>query len=111
LFMEIQIMMRGTTRKNLLPLIALVAALVWLGACSTRTASTEISREQAIEIARKHVTFEVRKTEAESTTQEGRPVWRVTFRGQEMAPGREMGEVSIVVIDRTTGEMVSLGMS
>lgn len=104
-------MMRGTTRKNLLPLIALVVALAWSGACSTRPASTEISREQAVEIARKHVTFEVRRTEAEATTQEGRPVWRVTFHGQEMGPGREMGEVSIVVIDRTTGEMVSLGMS
>lgn len=104
-------MMREATRKNLLPLLALVAALAWLGACSTRPASTEISREQAIEIARKHVTFEVRRTEAEATTQEGRPVWRVTFYGQEMGPGREMGEVSFVVIDRTTGEIVSLGMS
>jgi hypothetical protein len=104
-------MMRATIRKNLLPLIALVAALAWLGACSTRPASTEISREQAVEIARKHVTFEVRRTEAESTTQDGKPVWRVTFYGQEMGPGREMGEVSIVVIDRTTGEMVSVGMS
>lgn len=91
-------------------LLVLLAAAV-LTSCAPRQAGREITREQAIEIARKHVQFEVKRTEAEQATEENRAVWRVTFYGEPIGPSHPMGEVSFVVIDRITGEVVSLGMS
>jgi hypothetical protein len=70
----------------------------------------EISRERAIELAREHVRFEPRSVEAVKTTEQERPVWEVTFKGRPPEEGG-IGEVMIVVLDRRTGEMVSLGMS
>lgn len=71
----------------------------------------EIGREEAVEKARAHVDFEVRSVDAEKTTEQGRPVWRITFRGRPPGEGHAMGEVVIVVLDRTTGELVSLAQS
>lgn len=71
----------------------------------------EITREQAIEIARKHVTFEPRTVEAVAEEDEGRPVWRVTFRGRPPGPEHAMGELQEILVDRRTGEVVSLAMS
>lgn len=70
----------------------------------------EISRERAIELAREHVQFEPRSVDAVKTTDQGRPVWEVTFKGRPPEEGG-VGEVMIVSLDRRTGEMVSLGMS
>ncbi|MGH2628056.1 MAG: PepSY domain-containing protein [Anaerolineales bacterium] len=70
-----------------------------------------MSREQAIEIARQRLDFEAKSVEAVRATDEGRPVWRVTFRGEDIGPARPMGEVLIVLVDRKTGEVVSVGMS
>lgn len=96
-------------KVTLLPLLA--CALAVLFACASNTADGEISRERAIELARQHITFEPRTTEAEPGTENGRPVWRVTFRGKPMEPNREMAELQIVTIDRRTGEMVTVSMS
>lgn len=88
----------------------LVLSLLVLAACASQGAGQEISRERAIEIARTHIDFEPGRTEAVKGTEEGRPVWTVTF----YAPGVDAdnpGLVSIVVLDRQSGELVSLGRS
>jgi hypothetical protein len=87
-----------------------LALLVLLAACASRSAGEEISKERAIELARPHVTFEPGKIEAVKETEEGRPVWRVTFYGKGV-DATHPGEVSFVLLDRKTGEVVSLGMS
>lgn len=71
----------------------------------------EISRERAVEIARSHVKFQPKSLSAEKATENGRPVWRVTFRGEPAGQGGVMGEVMIVSLDRFTGEVVSIAQS
>lgn len=73
----------------------------------------EISRERAIEIARRHadLDFEVREVTAERVVEQGRDVWRVTFRGDPPGPGHPLGYLQVVTVDRRTGELVSLAMS
>lgn len=73
--------------------------------------SAEIGRDEAVEIAREHVDFEVRSVDAERSTEQGRPVWRITFRGRPPGEGTAIGEVVIVILDRRTGELVSLAQS
>jgi predicted small secreted protein len=99
-------------KKTTAALLAVLAALMMLAACASRSGGEEISQERAIELAREHLTFEARKVEAVKATDQGRPVWQVTFRGAEPNPSLGfMGEVLIVSIDRKTGEMVSIAMS
>ncbi len=81
-----------------------------LGACAG-SRSPEIGRERAIEIARQQADFEVRYVEAVRDRNEERPVWRVTLRGREPGPDHPMGEFLMVLVDRRTGEVVSVGMS
>jgi hypothetical protein len=88
----------------------LVLALLAL-ACASGARDEEISRERAIEIARQHLTFEAKSVEAEQATEQGRPVWRVTFRGKEVNPPHSMGEFLTVAIDRKTGELVTIAMA
>lgn len=97
------------SRKLFRP-VSFVLALLLLAACASRDASGEISRERAIAIARQHVDFEPGSVEAETAVEEGRPVWRVTFKGKGVSAVHP-GEVKIVVLDRKTGEVVSLAMS
>ena len=91
---------------------ALVLSLVMalLAACAAQSSGQEISKERAIEIARQQIDFEPGKVEAVQETDQGRPVWRVTFfaKGVDAA---HPGHVSVFWIDRKTGEIVSLGMS
>jgi Zn-dependent metalloprotease len=100
--------MHAFPRKTRATLLLLAVALA---ACAPRTTTREISREKAIEIARQQVKFEIKTTEAEKAAEEGRPVWRITFHGEPIGPSNPIGEVMFVVIDRVTGEVVSLGMS
>jgi uncharacterized membrane protein YkoI len=94
--------------KKTTTLFALV--LLVLAACASRSAGQEISRERAIEIARQQINFEPGKVEAVQETEDGRPVWRVTFYAKGV-DATHPGQVSFVVLDRKTGEVVSLGMS
>ena len=103
--------MRAAISSGALLLAALVTILLHACAAAPRDAEDEISRERAIEVARGHLEFEAQAVEAEKVTDEGRPVWRVTFRGEPIGPGHPMGEVLIVLVDRRTGEVVSLAMS
>jgi peptidase YpeB-like protein len=90
--------------------LLILALLALLAACASQSPGEEISKERAIELARPHVTFEPGKVEAVKDTEEGRPIWRVTFYGKGV-DATHPGEVSFVLLDRKTGEVVSLGMS
>jgi hypothetical protein len=91
-------------------LVLSVLALLLLAACASRKAGEEISKERAVELARQHVDFEPGKVEAVKEDEEGRPVWRVTFYGKGVDAAHP-GQVSFVVLDRRTGDVISLGMS
>jgi hypothetical protein len=100
-------------------LLLILVLLVSLPGCLTkpthkdpsRSPKSEISRERAIEIGRTHVKFQPKSITAEKTTDSGRPVWRVTFRGEPVSQVHPMGEVFIVIVDRKTGEIVSVAQS
>jgi hypothetical protein len=91
-----------------LPLRVFVATLFTLAVACTAPSESEISRDRAIEIARQQITFQPDNTEAERTTSNMRPVWRVTFRGR--LPGQPPGlfETAIIDVDRSNGEIVSI---
>jgi len=81
---------------------------------TTEIAPTEISRERAIEIARKEVDLKADSVEAVRATSEfpgGQDVWRVTFKGRlpDQPPG--FFETRVVEIDVRTGKVVSLSTS
>lgn len=90
--------------------LALCLVLALLAACASQSNGQEISKERAIEIARAQIDFEPGKVEAVQETDQGRPVWRVTFYGKGVDAAHP-GQVSFFLIDRRTGEIVSLGMS
>lgn len=79
-----------------------------LGACAADPGE-EIGRERAIELARPHVDFEPETVEAEKAVEDGRPVWRVTFRGK--AGPHPMGGYMEVLIDRRSGQVLGLAKS
>jgi uncharacterized membrane protein YkoI len=81
--------------------------LTWL-ACPAGDGS-QITREQAIAIAQKEVSFQPDSVEALLSTSNERPVWRVTFRGR--LPGQPPGlfETTIVEVDANSGAVVSVG--
>ena len=93
--------------------VLLAASLGLIGLAATCSPQPqEITREQAITIARAQVTFEVTLVEAERTTDEGRRVWRVTLRGAPMSPDHPLlRPITIVLIDARTGDVVSLAKS
>lgn len=90
------------------PAILLVAAVLTLGATCNDPSFQEISRERAIEIARREASFQPDSIQADRTTSGTRPVWRVTLRGR--LPGQPPGlfETAIIEIDRQSGEVVSI---
>ena len=51
-------------------------------ACPAGPVESQLTREQAIEIARQEVSFQPESVEALLSESEGRPVWQVTFRGR-----------------------------
>lgn len=78
-------------------------------ACPAGPVDSQITREQAIEIARREVSFEADSVEATLSSSEGRAVWRVTLRGR--LPGQPPGlfETVIVDVDAQSGSVVSIG--
>ena len=82
-------------------------ALVSL-ACPAGPVESEVSREQAIEIARQEVSFQPDSVDAVLSPSEKQPVWRVTFRGR--LPGQPEGlfKTLIVEVDASSGEVVSI---
>jgi hypothetical protein len=91
-----------------LSLRVFVATVLALAFSCAKPSEIEISRDRAIEIARQQISFQPDNTEAVRATSNGRPVWRVTFRGR--LPGQPPGlfETAIVDVDRTNGQIVSI---
>lgn len=100
-------------------LLSILVLLVSLPSCLTTPTQkdpsgppkNEISRERAIEMGRTQVKFQPKSITAEKTKENGRPVWRVTFRGEPVSQVHPMGEIFIVILDRKTGEIVSVAQS
>ena len=83
-------------------------AFAGLTACADLPATAEITREHAIEIARKQVSFEPDRIDAVPTTAGVTPVWRVTLRGRLPGQPPELFETVVVDVDRRTGNIVSI---
>ena len=86
-----------------------VASIALMGmACPAGPVESQLTRDQAIEIAQRDVSFEPESVEAELSTSDGRTVWQVTFRGR--LPGQPPGlfETMIIEVDAATGEIVSI---
>lgn len=64
-----------------------------------------------MQIARQELSFEPVSHEVEKVTEDGRAMWRVTFRGKPIRPGRSMVHILIVLLDRKTGEVMGLSMN
>ena len=97
-------------KKTGVPFTLVLLLLTLLAACDSQSSGQEISQERAIEIARQQIDFEPGKVEAVKETDQGRPVWKVTFYAQGVDAAHP-GQVSFFLVDRETGEIVSLGMS
>lgn len=96
-------------KKTILFALALLS-LTLFAACASQSGGQEISRERAIEIARQQIDFEPGKVEAVKETDQERPVWKVTFYAKGVDAAHP-GHVAFFLVDRETGEIVSLGMS
>ena len=87
-------------------LLILLSAGLW--ACAS-AAQDEISRDQAIEIARHEVSFEPVSIEAKRVDENGVPAWQITFRGKPGPP--PLVPTMIVTLDRHSGKVLSLARS
>ena len=87
------------------------ALLLLAMACPAGPLESQISREQAIEIAREEVSFQPDSIEAVLFESRGRPLWRVTFRGR--LPGQPPGlfETAIIEVDARSGDIVSISQT
>src|SRR5262249_23580012 len=95
------VMMRASLFIILVSLVSLVGCLTKSTQNNqTSSRSKEITRERAIEIARPQVKFQPKSITAEKATDNGRAVWRVTFRGEPVTQVHPMAEIMIVNVDR-----------
>ncbi|NND45896.1 MAG: hypothetical protein HKN58_11280 [Xanthomonadales bacterium] len=95
-------------KSMLKPFTTLVCA--GLLACAAATpAGDELDQAAAIEIARNEVSFEPQSVQAEHLEEDGRKVWRITFRGKPGPP--PLVPIMIVTLDRVSGEIISLARS
>lgn len=78
------------------------------GACAPPATAAEISRDHAIEIARKEVSFEPAQIDAVRAMSGMTPVWRVTLRGRLPGQPPELFQTVAVEINRRTGAIVSI---
>jgi uncharacterized membrane protein YkoI len=87
------------------------ALLLLAMACPAGPLESQISREQAIEIARQEVSFQPDSIEAVLSESRERPLWRVTFRGR--LPGQPPGlfETAIIEVDARSGDIVSISQT
>jgi uncharacterized membrane protein YkoI len=87
--------------------VAVVVAVIAASAGAAWVAP-DVSREQAIDIARAEVSFEPESVEAELVESEDGEVWRVTFSGRLPGQPPELSEIVIVEVDASNGEIVSI---
>ena len=76
--------------------------------CPGGPIDSQLTRDQAIAVARQEVSFEPETVEAELSTSDTGAVWRVTFRGR--LPGQPPGlfETMIVEVDAGSGKVASI---
>jgi peptidase YpeB-like protein len=101
--------MPGLSRRRFVLFFA--AAIAAMGAmCNPVEKPTQITRDRAIEIARKDLAFKPDSVDAVQTTEQQRQIWRVTFKGRlpDQPPG--LFETVTVDVDARTGEVVSAAM-
>jgi len=84
------------------PLLLLVVA------CPVGPVESQLTREQAIEIARQEVSFQPESVEAVLSESKGRPVWQVTFRGRLSGQPPGLFETMIVEVDAYSGDVVNI---
>jgi hypothetical protein len=88
---------------------ALVAILITAAAaCAPAAPGPEITREHAVEIARREVPFTPDQVEAVRALSGTTRVWRVTLRGRRPGQPPELFETAVVEIDRRTGAVISV---
>lgn len=74
-------------------------------------AAAGISEDEALAIAREQFDFEPLSSEVTAVRESGRDAWRVTLRGRPPSPEAPMGEFGEVVIDRETGDILTISQS
>ena len=77
-------------------------------ACPADPVESQLTREQAIEIARQEVSFQPENVEAVLSEANGRPVWQVTFRGRLSGQPPGLFETMVVEVDASSGNVVSI---
>lgn len=94
--------------RSFLAFFIAVLGLTGPGAtCSTRP--PEIARERAVAIAQPLVSFEASSIDAQKAIEDGRRVWRVTFRGKPVSPDHPLlRPIIIVLVDSRTGEVIGV---
>ena len=92
-------------RSLWVPLLLLVVACP---AGPVGPVESQLTREQAIEIARQEVSFQPESVEAVLSESKGRPVWQVTFRGRLSGQPPGLFETMIVEVDAYSGDVVSI---
>lgn len=99
--------MRRQWAAILVVLASTLLASTMVAACMPRP-MTEISRAQAIDIARREISFQPDSIDAVRAMSGAAPIWRVTLRGRlpNQPPG--LFETVVVEIDRRRGEVVSV---
>ena len=76
--------------------------------CPAGVVEPQVDETQAVDIARRQVLFEPENVEAEISTDEQPPVWRVMLRGR--LPGQSVFEfeTATVRIDAVTGDVLGV---
>ena len=88
--------------------LLVVLAVAGLGV-TCPSPSSEIPRERAIAIAQADVSFNIVSVNAERVVDDGRRVWRVTFRGPPVSPDHPLlHPILIVLVDARTGAIVGV---
>ncbi len=92
--------------KALILVVLLLAAVLVARSCGSR--DTEVTKEEAIEIARDRVDFEPDRVMTRFVPRglQARPNWAVSF--STVAPGGELDRVVVVVVDAQRGEVVEV---
>ena len=78
-------------------------------ACPAGPVASEVTREQAVEIARAEVSFQPNSMDAVLVTSDEQTVWRVRFRGRPPGQPEGLFETMIVEVDASSVEVVSIG--
>lgn len=91
-------------------LTLLIAAIVSAWAPAPVSSDLPITRDQAIDVARRQVSFEPTSIETKTDERRGHQVWVVTLRRDGTTPG-VLGLFAEVAIDRSTGQVVTIAVS